>query len=63
MAKFADYNNLDRWKDHILDALSAKSRSTHRHALVNGKRVVVSDTVPKVNDENVITLIVDNAHV
>lgn len=63
MAKFADYNNLDRWKDHILDALSDKSRSTHRHALVNGKRVVVSDTVPTVNDENVITLIVNTVHV
>lgn len=63
MAKFADYNALDRWKGHILDAIDGKSNSTHRHALVNGKRIVISDTVPTANDENVITLIVDTAHV
>lgn len=63
MAKFADFNALDRWKGHILDAIDGKSNSTHRHALVNGKRIVISDTVPTVNDENVITLIVDTAHV
>ena len=63
MAKFADYNALGRWKGHILDAIDGKTNSTHRHALVNGKRIVISDTVPTVNDENVITLIVDNAHV
>ena len=63
MAKFADFNALDRWKGHILDAIDGKSNSTHRQALVNGKRIVISDTVPTVNDENVITLIVDNAHV
>lgn len=63
MAKFADFNALDRWKGHILDAIDDKSNSTHRHTLVNGKRIVISDTVPTVNDENVITLIVDTAHV
>lgn len=63
MAKFADYNALDRWKGHILDAIDGKTNSTHRHALVNGKRIVISDTVPTVNDENIITLIVDTAHV
>ena len=63
MAKFADFNALDRWKGHILDAIDGKTNSTHRHALVNGKRIVISDIVPTVNDENVITLIVDTAHV
>ena len=56
MAKFADYNALDRWKGHVLNAIDGKSNSAHRHALVNGKRIVVSDIVPTVNDENVITL-------
>lgn len=63
MAKFADYNNLDRWKGHILDELSAKSRSGHSLTSVNGKTIVISNTAPSVNNENVITLIVDAAHV
>lgn len=63
MAKFADYNALDRWKDKIIDAIDEKAKATHRHSLINGKTIVISDTIPTVNDESVITLIVDTAHV
>ena len=63
MAKFAYFNALDRWKGHVLDAIDEKANATHRHSLINGKTIVISDTIPTVNDESVITLIVDTAHV
>lgn len=60
MAKFADYNALDRWKGHILDAIDEKESTTHEHEFINGKKVVVSNTVPTVNDENIITFYIND---
>lgn len=63
MAKFADFSALDRWKGHILDAIDEKESTTHEHEFINGEKVVVSNTVPTVNDENVITFYVSDGTV
>lgn len=49
--------------DKLADVLDGKSNATHRHARVNGLKVVVTDTAPTVDDESVLTLVVDTAHV
>lgn len=61
--KYADKVGLKRYIDGIKELVDGKSNINHRHAYINGKTIVISDTVPTVNDENVITLIVDTAHV
>lgn len=49
--------------DKLADVLGGKSNATHRHARVNGLKVVVTDTAPTVDDESVLTLVVDTDHV
>lgn len=53
----------EHYIDKLTDVLSGKSNATHRHARVNGLKVVVTDTAPTVNDESVLTLVVDTEHV
>lgn len=49
--------------EKLADVLDGKSNATHKHARVNGLKVVVTDTAPTVNDESVLTLVVDTEHV
>ena len=53
----------EHYIDKLTDVLSGKSNATHRHARVNGLKVVVTDTAPTVDDESVLTLVVDTEHV
>lgn len=53
----------EHYIDKLADVLNGKSNATHRHARVNGLKVVVTDTAPTVNDESVLTLVVDTEHV
>lgn len=53
----------EHYIDKLTDVLSGKSNATHRHARVNGLKVVVTDTAPTVDDESVLTLVVDTDHV
>lgn len=63
MDSFADNNALTRYTGKIKDRISTKSDFNHKHNVVNGIKVVISDTVPTNVDDSVITLIVDSAHV
>ena len=53
----------EHYIEKLADVLDGKSNATHKHARVNGLKVVVTDTAPTVNDESVLTLVVDTEHV
>lgn len=53
----------EHYIEKLADVLGGKSNATHRHARVNGLKVVVTDTAPTANDESVLTLVVDTEHV
>ena len=53
----------EHYIEKLADVLGGKSNATHKHARVNGLKVVVTDTAPTVNDESVLTLVVDTEHV
>lgn len=53
----------EHYIEKLADVLGGKSNATHRHARVNGLKVVVTDTAPTDNDESVLTLVVDTEHV
>lgn len=61
--KLADDSSILRYLTDLKSKLDLKAPATHRHARVNGLKVVVADTAPTVNDESVITLIVDTEDV
>lgn len=61
--KLADNGSILEYIADLKTQLDLKSPASHRHARVNGLKVVVSDTAPTDNDESVITLIVDTADV
>ena len=54
--KYADKTSLKRYIDEIIELIDRKSDVNHTHDYINGKTIVISNTVPTVNDENVITL-------
>lgn len=47
---------MQRYIDNIIDLVNIKSDIDHGHTYINGKKIVVSNTIPTVNDENIITL-------
>ena len=53
----------EHYIDKLSDVLDRKANIDHRHAKVNGLSVVIADTAPTVNDENLLTLVVDTAFV
>lgn len=53
----------EHYIEKLADVLDGKSNATHKHARVNGLKVVVTDTAPTVDDESVLTLVVDTDHV
>ncbi len=61
--KLADNGSILEYITDLKAQLDLKSPVSHRHARVNGLKVVVSDTPPTDNDESVITLIVNTADV
>ena len=61
--KLTDKNGLQHYLEDIAEKLSGKSRLNHKHSAINGLSVVVSDTAPTVDDESVITLVVDSEYV
>ena len=61
--KYTNIEALSEYVDNIKDLLDTKIHKEHNHDVFNGKKIIVSSTVPTVNDTNVITLLVDSSHI
>lgn len=57
--KYINEVSLRRLISKIKSALAAKSDTSHTHDRVNGYKVVVSETVPTINDTLVITIVME----
>lgn len=56
--KYLGESALQRLVFKIKNALAEKSNEGHTHDRVNGYKIVVSNTVPTVNDGSIITIVV-----